>query len=63
MKGEMRRKKNQILMDKQSPMFAVNNNFVCFAPDKWWKWEKQEEKKHHIALSTGESGNVLGNDV
>lgn len=36
MKGETRQQggKNQILMDKQSPMFAVNNNFVCFSGDK-----------------------------
>lgn len=27
--------KNQILMGKQSVMFAVHNNFVCFAGDKW----------------------------
>jgi hypothetical protein len=29
-------RRNQILiMDKQSQMFAVNNNFVCFIGDKW----------------------------
>lgn len=33
-----RKEKNQILMDKQSPMFAVNNNFVCLlVGDKWWR--------------------------
>lgn len=31
------KEKNQILMDKQFLMFAVNNKFVCFTGDKWWK--------------------------
>lgn len=40
---------NQILMDKQGLMFAVNKNFVCFTEEKCGKWKESATSEEKVA--------------